>query len=65
MSTISIVDYIHELRQAGFTDQQSEVQARKLEQIIVEVKAEIKEDLRVQDLATRKDIVEAELRLLK
>ena len=37
MALISIVEYIHDLKEAGFTDQQSEVQARKLESVISEV----------------------------
>lgn len=44
---ISIVNYMHELKQAGFTDKQSEVQARQLEQVVTEVKNE---------LATKKDL---------
>ena len=46
MEVVSIVDYIHELKEAGFTDKQSEVQARKLEQIIIDVKADIKTEIK-------------------
>jgi hypothetical protein len=60
MATISIIDYIHELKQAGFTDKQSEVQARKLEQIITDVKTELKQDIKqeihIDDLVTKKDL---------
>lgn len=60
MAAISIVEYIHDLKQAGFTDQQSEVQARKLEQLIVEVKSElrqdIKQELHVDELVRNKDL---------
>lgn len=63
--TLSIVEYIHELREAGFSDRQAEVQASKLEQLIKDIKSEIKEDIKTQDLATKKDIIEAELRLLR
>ncbi len=60
MATISIVDYIHELKEAGFTDQQSEVQARKLEQMFIDVRTELKQDLKqefhVDDLVTKKDL---------
>lgn len=31
--SISIVDYIHELKVAGFTDRQSEVQAKNLNKL--------------------------------
>lgn len=53
---ISIVNYIHELKEAGFTDRQSEVQARQLEQVVTEIKNEaaMKKDL--NDLATKKDL---------
>ncbi|AUR51924.1 hypothetical protein [Aquella oligotrophica] len=69
--TLSIVDYIHELKEAGFTDKQAEVQAKRLEQIIAEVKADIKQDLETKELAdkgddmllVKRDISEAELRL--
>jgi len=54
--TISIVEYIHELKEAGFTDKQAEVQAKRMEQIVAEVKAEVKEDLKQQDLAKKIDV---------
>ena len=60
MAAISIVEYIHDLKEAGFTDQQSEVQARKLEQVIVEVKTELKQDIKqelhVDELIRTKDL---------
>jgi len=60
MAAISIVEYIHDLKGAGFTDQQSEVQARKLEQVIVEVKTELKQDIKqelhVDELIRTKDL---------
>lgn len=66
---LSIVDYIHELKEAGFTDKQAEVQAKHLEQFVAEVKAEvkaeIKQDLEAKELATKGDIRESELRLQK
>ena len=43
---MSIVEYMHDLKEAGFTDRQSEVQARKLELVISEVKSELKKDLK-------------------
>lgn len=56
MTTLSIVDYIHELKAAGFTDKQAEVQAKRLEQAVIEIETKIKEELKQQDLATKKDI---------
>lgn len=41
IATLSIVDYIHELKQAGFTDRQSEVQAKKIEEVVTEMKREL------------------------
>lgn len=59
-AAISIVDYIYELKQAGFTDRQSEVQARKIEQIVAEVKQELKQDIKqeleIDGLATKQDL---------
>jgi hypothetical protein len=60
MASISIVDYIHDLKESGFTDQQSEVQARKLEQVIIEIKSELKQDIKqelhIDDLVNKKDL---------
>ena len=60
MSSISIVEYIHDLKEAGFTDKQSEVQARKLELVIAEVKSglkqDIKQELHIDELASKKDL---------
>lgn len=61
MASISIVEYIHELKQAGFTDKQAEVQARKIESICSavkhDIKQEIKHDIKNQNLATKNDIL--------
>ena len=53
---ISIVNYMHELKRAGVPDQQSEVHARQLEQVVTEIQNEaaIKKDLDV--LATKRDL---------
>lgn len=60
MSSISIVEYMHDLKEAGFTDKQSEVQARKLELVISDVKSELKKDLKeelhLDELTTKKDL---------
>lgn len=44
---ISIVNYMHELKEAGCTDRQSEVHARHLEQVVIEIENEV---------ATKKDL---------
>lgn len=58
MVAVSIVNYMHDLKQAGFTDKQSEVQARQLEQIVTEVKSELatKQDLELAIAATKRDL---------
>lgn len=63
-AAISIVGYMHRLKQAGFTDQQSEVQAGELEQMFANMKQDIKQGLRQEikqemqagDLATKRDL---------
>ncbi len=54
--TLSIVDYIHELKEAGFTDKQAEVQAKHLEQAVAEVKSNLKEEFQLTELVTKKDL---------
>ena len=60
MALISIVEYMHDLKEAGFTDRQSEVQARRLELVIANVTAEIKSDIKqefhVDDLVRKQDL---------
>ena len=56
MTAIAIVSYMHDLREAGFTDRQSEVQALRLEQVIKEAKQDIKQELELDGLATKKDL---------
>lgn len=69
MAILSIVDYIHELRAAGFTERQAEIQAMRLEQVVIEVENKIKEDFKQQNLATKQDLQIAlrdqEIRLIK
>lgn len=71
MATASIVDYIHELKQAGFTDRQSEVQAKKIEQVVTEIKNELatKADLDVAkrelELSFKRDIETLRYQTLK
>ena len=66
---LSIVDYVYELKNAGFSDQQAEVQAKKLEQVIfaakAEFKKEMKEEFQEKGLANKSDVRESELRLQK
>ena len=60
MSFVSIVEYMHDLKEAGFTDKQSEVQARRLELMVVNVKSELKKDLKqelhIDDLVKKQDL---------
>ena len=63
MIAISVVDYMHALRQVGFTNDQSEVQARELERIVVAVtkdretlKHDLKKELELDGLATKRDL---------
>ena len=63
MVAISAVDYMHALRLVGFTNEQSEVQARELERVVVaitkereELKHDLKKELELEGLATKKDV---------
>jgi hypothetical protein len=56
MTAISKVGCMHPLKQVGFTDQQSEVQASQLEQVIANVEQDLKQELHSDDLATKKDL---------
>ena len=60
MASVSIVEYMHDLKEAGFTDKQSEVQARKFELVISEIKSDLKKDLKeelhIDELVTKKDL---------
>ena len=56
MTAIAIVSYMHDLRDAGFTERQSEVQALKLEQVMKDVKKDLKQELELEGLATKKDL---------
>jgi hypothetical protein len=60
MALISIVEYMHDLKEAGFTDKQSEVQARRLELVIANVKSELKQEIKqefsVDDLVRKQDL---------
>ena len=66
---LSIVDYIHAIKDVGFTDRQAEAQAKQLEQQLEHVQIKIKKDLKhevkteinVDDLATRANITRLEL----
>lgn len=53
---ISIVNYMHELKQAGFTDRQSQVQARQLEKVFNEIQKEAATKKDLTELATKKDL---------
>ena len=60
MATIALFNYMDSLRRSGFTEQQSEGQARALEEVLSnlrqEVKQEFKQEINHNDLATKGDI---------
>ncbi|MBP9727385.1 MAG: hypothetical protein KBD83_07995 [Gammaproteobacteria bacterium] len=60
MLAASAFDYMHELKQVGVSDQQSEVHARRLAKIIAEVKEEVEQNFRqeiqIDSLITKKDL---------
>lgn len=66
-ASLSIVDFIHELRLAGVSDQVSEVYARQFEQTTAEftqvinkakeeVQQNIKQEIQIESLATKEDL---------
>lgn len=74
MFALSITDYIHNLKQAGFSDQQSEIQARHFEQvaqIVKNIQEQVKEqaahtiqkELELNTLATKHDLLVTEKKL--
>lgn len=65
MTTATLFNYMDLLRQGGFTEQQSKAQARALEAILVEVKQEIKQEVNLNDLATKGDVHRIELSIEK
>ncbi len=67
-----IVEFIHRLKKANFTQEQSEVLARETERVLEaaignskEVKAEIKQELHSEELSTKKDLEIVKLELQK
>lgn len=62
MIALSIVDYIHNLKQAGVNDQQSEVHARQLVRAMADVKQELKAEVQ-QEFQTDELVVKADLKL--
>ena len=65
--SLSIVDYMHGLKQAGVSDQASELHARQFEQTTAEItqvvakakeeiKNDIKQELQIDSLATKNDL---------
>lgn len=64
MATIALFNYMDSLRRAGFTEQQSEGQARALEEVLSnlrqEVKQEFKQEINHNDLSTKGDVLRVE-----
>lgn len=56
MMATSMLDYVHELKAAGVSDQQSEIHARRLAQAMASIKEEMDEDIRKSELVTKKDL---------
>ena len=60
MATMALFNYMDSLRRAGFTEQQSEGQARALEEVLSslrqEVKQEFKQEINYNDLSTKGDV---------
>jgi FKBP-type peptidyl-prolyl cis-trans isomerase (trigger factor) len=60
MMATYVLDYIHDLKLAGVSDQQSEVHARRLAQAIEEsnkrLEKNLHQELDIEALATKKDI---------
>ena len=69
MSTIaqhfSSIDYIKRLRGADFSQAQAEVLAKENEQLIVNILEQAYHEVEQKDLATKLDLKEQELRLIK
>lgn len=65
MTAATLFDYMDLLREGGFTEQQSKAQARALEAILAEVKQDIKQEINLNDLATKGDTHRIELAIEK
>jgi len=63
MSTITFdaFEYAHQLREAGITEQQAEIIAKKTNEIIVAV---ARDEVRFSDLSTKRDLKELELQVM-
>jgi len=63
------IEYVKRLRSVNFTQEQAEVQALEMEQvvsrIVIDIKAELKQELHANELATEKDLEMAKLELQK
>ncbi len=64
--SVSIVEYIHELKEAGFTDKQAEAMAEIFEHQtqIIQCQNSKLTQLESKELATKSDLLKTELRIM-
>ena len=67
MSTVTFdaFEYAHELREAGITERQAEIIAKSTNKIVQIAVEAAKEEVRIGDLATKRDLKEVELLIEK
>lgn len=65
----NVLEYVKKLRSVNFTQEQAEMQALEMEQVIsrisIDIKADIRQELHVDELSTKKDIEIVKLELQK
>ena len=65
----NVLEYVKKLRSVNFTQEQAEMQALEMEQVVsrifIDLKACIKQELHTDELATKKDIEIVKLELQK
>ncbi len=62
--TIDIHDFYNELKEAGFTEKQADVIAKIQGRAANATVEQVKHDLHLEELATKRDIRETELRVI-
>lgn len=65
----NVLEYVKKLRSVNFTQEQAEMQALEMEQVVsrifIDLKADIKQELHTDELATKKDLDIVKLELQK
>ena len=68
-SHFNVLEYVRKLRSVNFTQEQAEVQALEMEQVIskiyVSIKDEVKQEIHMDELVTKKDLNITQLELQK